>query len=84
MNEAILEIAAAGAAVIVSSHLLSLVERLCARVLVLHHGEAVLSGKLVEIRGRFPELASDASLEEVFFRATEKPSGPTAPAVEAP
>jgi ABC-2 type transport system ATP-binding protein len=74
MNQAILNMAADGAAVVVSSHLLAMVERLCSSVLVLHHGGALLWGKLEEIRGRFPELASDASLEEVFFRATE--SGP--------
>jgi ABC-2 type transport system ATP-binding protein len=75
MNQAILEAAAGGAAVIISSHLLALVERLCSKVLVLHHGQALLSGALGEIRTRFPELAGDASLEEVFFRATESAEG---------
>ena len=72
MNRAILDLAAAGAGVIVSSHLLAMVERLCTNVLVLHRGRALLAGRLGEIRGRFPELANDASLEEVFFRATEE------------
>jgi len=71
MNQAILQMAAGGAAVIVSSHLLAMVERLCTKVLVLHQGRALLWGRLDEIRGRFPELAGEASLEEVFFRATE-------------
>ncbi len=75
MNRAILDRAASGSAVVVSSHLLAMVERLCTSVLVLHHGKALLMGELKEIRGRFPELASDASLEEVFFRATEVGSG---------
>ncbi len=78
MNQAILDCAAGGAAVIISSHLLALVERLSTRVLVLHHGRELLQGGLQEIRGRFPELAGDASLEEVFFRATESAPGPAA------
>ena len=77
MNRAILDRAAAGGALVISSHLLALVERLCTKVLVLHHGRGLLEGGLDEIRGRFPELASDASLEEVFFRALDR--GPDVP-----
>ena len=79
MNRAILQTAAGGAAVVISSHLLALVERLCSRILVLHHGQALLEGRLEEIRGRFPELSGDASLEEVFFRATESAAAGGAP-----
>jgi ABC-2 type transport system ATP-binding protein len=64
---------AGGAAIVLSSHLLSMVERIATRVLVLHRGKALLHGRLEEIRARFPELSRDASLEEVFFRATEVP-----------
>src|SRR5262245_38541238 len=55
MNQAILQMAAAGSAVIISSHLLAMVERLCTKVLVLHQGQALLWGKIEEIRCRFPE-----------------------------
>ena len=69
-----------GAAVIISSHLLSLVQELSDRVLVLHRGRRILYGDLVSIRTRFPDLALDASLEDVFFHATEGPgSGGEAP-----
>ncbi|MBN1422321.1 MAG: ABC transporter ATP-binding protein [Planctomycetes bacterium] len=60
-----------GAGVIISSHLLSLVEALSDRFLILHRGRRVLDGKLDAIRAGFPELAGDARLEDVFFRATE-------------
>jgi len=60
-----------GAGVIISSHLLSLVEVLSDRFLILHRGRRVLHGDLAAIRAGFPELAGDASLEDVFFRATE-------------
>lgn len=60
-----------GAAVIISSHLLSLVEELSDRILILHKGHQLLCGDLATIRSGFPELTGDASLEDVFFRATE-------------
>lgn len=62
--------AEAGAAVIVSSHLLDVVERLCGRILVLHRGRALALGTLEEIRrGVAPERGG--TLEEVFFAITE-------------
>lgn len=59
----------AGAAVIVSSHLLDLVERLCDRILVLHRGRTVALGTLDEIRAG--ARAAGPSLEDVFFAITE-------------
>ena len=59
-----------GAGVIVSSHLLDLVERLCDRMLVLHRGRAVAIGSLDEIRSAAGSSAS-GSLEEVFFAITD-------------
>jgi ABC-2 type transport system ATP-binding protein len=64
--------AAAGAAVIVSSHLLSLVEDLCTDLLILNHGQSLFSGSLEEARAQYAGLQDDASLEDVFFRATEQ------------
>jgi ABC-2 type transport system ATP-binding protein len=57
--------AEAGAAVLLSSHLLHLVEELCNRVLVLRRGRAVAFGTIEEIVGAHPELAG-RSLEDVF------------------
>jgi ABC-2 type transport system ATP-binding protein len=59
-----------GAAVIVSSHMLHLVEEVCHRILVLQHGKKILEGTLAEIRAGVPDLAVDADLEEIFLRAT--------------
>ena len=67
MKQTIVRRAAAGAAVIVSSHLLPLVEEICGRVLVLSRGKAVLLGTLDEIRAG---AGGDASLEEIFLRVT--------------
>ena len=60
----------AGAAVIVSSHLLDLVERLSDRVLVMHRGRKVALGTLGEIR-ETAAAGDGKSLEEVFFAITE-------------
>ena len=58
--------AEAGTAIVLSSHLLPLVEELCHRVLVIVHGRAVALGTLAEIRA---QLGGDAgSLEDLFLR----------------
>ena len=64
-----------GAAVIVSSHLLDLVERLSDRVLVLHRGKSIADGTLEEIRVAHG-THEDQSLEEVFFAITEQEESP--------
>jgi ABC-2 type transport system ATP-binding protein len=71
MKETLTEHARNGAAVIVSSHLLQLVEDLCTKILILHQGKKLFIGNIEEARQAFAATASDATLEEVFFRATE-------------
>ncbi len=66
--------AEAGAALILSSHLLPLVEELCTRILVIAGGRAVVLGTLEEIRARFGE----SSLEELFVQITANAPGETA------
>jgi ABC-2 type transport system ATP-binding protein len=72
MKEALVQQARAGAAVILSSHLLSLVEDLCTHYLILRKGERVFLGSIAEARAAFTDLKGDASLEELFFHATER------------
>lgn len=55
----------AGAAVVLSSHLLHLVEELCTRVLLLRLGTVVASGTIAEIVAERPDLAG-RSLEDIF------------------
>ncbi len=72
--------AAAGAAVVLSSHLLHLVEELCTRVVVLRGGAVAAQGALADIVAARPELAG-RSLEDVFEALTtgEAPArGPAA------
>jgi ABC-2 type transport system ATP-binding protein len=75
MKDSVRECAAAGAAVIISSHLLALVEDLCTHLLVLHRGRRLFFGPVAEARGAVQELSADASLEDVFFKLTEEMSG---------
>ncbi len=74
---AIRELANEGAAIILSSHLLELIQALADRLLILDHGRRVFAGTLAEARAT---LAPDAgsSLEEIFFAATGdgRPDGP--------
>jgi ABC-2 type transport system ATP-binding protein len=72
LKASIIERAAAGAAIIVSSHLLSLVEDLCTHLLILHKGRCLFSGTVEGARSQYAGIQGDASLEEVFFRATEQ------------
>ena len=69
MKGTILARARAGATVILSSHLLSLVEELCTRVLVLQAGRAVVLGTIDEIVAERPDLAG-RPLEDVFLALT--------------
>ena len=66
MKETIRNRAATGAAVILSSHLLHLVEEICTRVLVMREGRAVAIGSIAEIKRERPELAA-LGLEDLFI-----------------
>jgi len=67
-KDAIAARAKEGAAVIVSSHLLHLVEELADRVLVILKGTLRAVGTLEELQAVHPDLAAGASLEEIFLR----------------
>jgi len=69
MRETIAARASSGAAVILSSHLLNLVEEMCTKLLVLRRGECVAYGTLSEIISTRPELVN-RSLEDVFLELT--------------
>jgi ABC-2 type transport system ATP-binding protein len=66
MKATIMRRAAAGSAVILSSHLLHLVEEICTRLLVLQHGRVVAFGTMAEIIASRPGLQT-RSLEDVFL-----------------
>jgi ABC-2 type transport system ATP-binding protein len=76
MKDSILRRAREGAAIIISSHLLHLLEEVCSHVLFLKQGRKIVDGTLAEIRQKYAQQYGDTNLEEVFFRATGE-NGPT-------
>lgn len=62
-----------GAAVIISSHLLAMVEDICSHVLVLQAGQQRFFGTLDELHAEFGESPGASSLEDVFFQAMKQP-----------
>jgi ABC-2 type transport system ATP-binding protein len=68
-RDAIRELARAGTAVLLSSHLLELIEALADRILILDRGRRVFLGTLEEARRTLAGPAG-SSLEEIFFAAT--------------
>ena len=71
MKQTLREQAQAGNAVVISSHLLTLVEDLCTHLLIVNRGSMLFHGKTEQAKSSFAGLQGDNSLEEVFFRATE-------------
>jgi ABC-2 type transport system ATP-binding protein len=65
MKATIVGRAQAGAAVILSSHLLHLVEEVCTRLLIMNRGRALALGSIADILAARPDM-SGRSLEEVF------------------
>jgi ABC-2 type transport system ATP-binding protein len=81
MRDTILSRARAGAAVLLSSHLLSLVQEVCTRVIVMDRGRKIADGSVDELaaQAQMAQAGPTAStLEEIFLRVTgrEPQSGP--------
>ena len=76
MKASILRRAQEGAAIIISSHLLPLLEEVCSHVLILGGGKVLANGTLAEIVRQFSgaEGTVPPDLEEIFFRATAERS----------
>jgi ABC-2 type transport system ATP-binding protein len=70
MKKTIVERARSGAAILLSSHLLHLVEEICTRVLIVKKGRMVAIGTIDQILVGRPELRGQ-SLEDIFLSLTE-------------
>ena len=60
----------AGRAVIVSSHLLHLVEEICTRIIIINHGVKLADGTLAELLTDSRLAAGDSNLEQIFLSVT--------------
>ena len=81
MKASILLRAREGAAIIISSHLLHLVEEISSRILILKDGKKVIDGTLAEVAQTFSGSSGDDSLEEIFLRATAEKAPAALPPV---
>jgi ABC-2 type transport system ATP-binding protein len=70
MKNSIVQRARAGAAIVLSSHLLHLLEEVCTHVLILKRGTKIADGTIAEVAARFSNGEPNVSLEEIFIRAT--------------
>ncbi len=64
-----------GVAILISSHLLHLLEEACTHVLILKRGEKAAHGTLAQIRTQFGDENGDASLEEIFIKLVGEDAG---------
>jgi len=70
MKDSILRRSKEGAAIVLSSHLLHLLEEVCSHVLILKKGESIAYDTMAAVHARFSNGDPGASLEDVFIRAT--------------
>ena len=70
MRETIVARARAGAAVLLSSHLLHLVEEVCSRVIIMDRGRKIADGSMAELASREDLAAAGSNLEQIFLRVT--------------
>jgi ABC-2 type transport system ATP-binding protein len=72
MKESIVRRSSEGAAVILSSHLLHLVEELCDTVAIIQRGMRVAYGTIADLKFQIAQ-GKDVSLEDAFLQITAKP-----------
>ena len=70
MRETIVARGRAGACVLVSSHLLHMVEEICTRVIIMDRGRKVADGTVAELASRADLAAAGSNLEQIFLRVT--------------
>jgi ABC-2 type transport system ATP-binding protein len=76
LKQSILERAERGAAIVISSHLLAMVEDVCTHLLLLNAGQQRFFGPLNDIRGALADAEAN-TLEEIFLLATETAAAAT-------
>lgn len=78
MKEVMRRLARDGTSIILSSHLLTLLEEVCTHLLILKNGEKIADGRVAEVQARFSGDGT-ASLEDIFFLATGDAEATSAP-----
>jgi len=70
MRDTITRRAKQGAAVVLSSHLLHLVEEVCSRVIIMAKGQKVADGTVRDLAARAELATADSNLEQIFLEIT--------------
>jgi ABC-2 type transport system ATP-binding protein len=70
MRNTIVARARDGAAILLSSHLLHLVEEVCSRVIIMDRGRKVADGTFEELAAHAELAAAGSNLEQIFMRVT--------------
>jgi len=70
MRNTIVARARDGAAILLSSHLLHLVEEICSRVIIMDRGRKIADGTFAELASRADLATAGSSLEQIFLRVT--------------
>ena len=68
VKEVLQKKAQAGAAILLSTHILEIAQKLCQRIVVIHRGKQIASGRLEELQTH-AKITSN-SLEEIFLQLT--------------
>jgi len=70
MKDSIVQRAKDGAAIVLSSHLMHLLEEVCTHVLILKRGQKIAAGSIDAVVAQYSAGETNVSLEEIFIRAT--------------
>ena len=70
MRDTIVRRARDGAAVLLSSHMLPLVQEVCTRVVIMHQGRKIADGTVEELAARADLAEAGSNLEQIFLRVT--------------
>jgi ABC-2 type transport system ATP-binding protein len=70
MRQTIVARGQAGACILVSSHLLHMVEEICTRVVIMDRGRKIADGTVEELASRVDLAGAGSSLERIFLRVT--------------
>jgi ABC-2 type transport system ATP-binding protein len=70
MRATIVARARSGAAILLSSHLLHLVEEVCTRVIIMDRGRKIADGTVAELASRADLATAGSNLEQIFMRVT--------------
>jgi len=72
MKQTIVDRGRAGAAIILSSHLLHLVEEICTRIVILDRGVKLADGTLAELAAQAEMAGVGSNLEQLFLKVTSR------------